>query len=170
MNEQTGRENIFHRVSIRKYEDRPVEDEKIEQILKAAFAAPSAGNQQPWEFYVVTNKEKIAALSKSSPYAGCLKGAPVAIVPCYKKNCRIPEYAQIDLSIATEHIWLEADALGLGAVWLGIAPLEDRMKKVEEIIDVPDSLRVFGIVAVGYPAESKAQENRYHEDCVHFIR
>lgn len=170
MIQQNGIENIFHRVSIRKYEDKPVEDKKIEQILKAAFAAPYAGNQQPWEFYVVTNKDKIIELAGSSPYAGCLKGAPVAIVPCYKKKCMMPEYAEIDLSIATEHIWLEADALGLGAVWLGIAPIEARMTTVEEILEIPKNLRAFGIVAIGYPAETKEQENRYHEDRVHFVK
>lgn len=162
-------ENLFHRVSIRRYEDRPVEEEKILQILKAAFAAPSAGNQQPWEFYVVRDKDTIAALSGVSPYAGCLKKAPLAIVPCYTTRCIFPEYAQIDLSIATEHIWLEADALGLGAVWLGIAPIEDRMRKVEEILHLPEGLRAFAIVALGYPAEERKQEERFHEDRIHFV-
>ena len=72
--------NIFTRVSIRKYQDRPVEKEKTEAILRAATQAPSAANQQPWEFYVVTNKEKLEALSKVHPYAGMTKNAPAAIV------------------------------------------------------------------------------------------
>ena len=79
-------ENIFHRVSIRKYEDKPVEKEKILQILKAGMQAPSACNQQPWEFYVVTDKEKILELSKATPYSGCAAGAPVVIVPVYRKE------------------------------------------------------------------------------------
>ena len=106
--------SIYTRVSIRKYQDRPVEKEKTEAILRAAMQAPSAGNQQPWEFYVVTNKEKLAALSEVSPYAGMTKYAPVAIVAAYRKNCMMPEYAQIDLSIAMENLWLETDAQGLG--------------------------------------------------------
>ena len=104
-----------------------MEKEKTEAILRAAMQAPSAGNQQPWEFYVVTNKEKLAALSEVSPYAGMTKYAPVAIVAAYRKNCMMPEYAQIDLSIAMENLWLETDAQGLGGVWLGIAPHEERM-------------------------------------------
>jgi nitroreductase len=72
--------SIFSRVSIRKYQDKPVEKEKIEAILRAAMQAPSAANQQPWEFYVVTNKEKLEALSKVHPYAGMTKNAPAAIV------------------------------------------------------------------------------------------
>ena len=77
---------IFHRVSIRKYQDKPVENEKIMQILRAGMQAPSAGNQQPWEFFVVTNKEKIRELSMSHQYAGCAAGAPVLIVPVYRKE------------------------------------------------------------------------------------
>ena len=117
---------IFHRTSIRKYQEIPVEPEKIETLLRAAMAAPSACNQQPWEFYVVRNKEKIKELSEASPYAGCAKGAPVVFVPCYRKNCQVPMYAEIDLSAAVENLLLEADSLGLGAVWMGIAPQKDR--------------------------------------------
>ena len=96
---------IFTRVSTRKFEDRPVEPEKIIQLLRAAMQAPSAGNQQPWEFFVVTDKEKIKALSESNPYAGCAASAPVVIVPCYKvEGARFSEYCEIDLSIATENL------------------------------------------------------------------
>lgn len=125
---------IFHRTSIRKYQETPVEAEKIETLLRAAMAAPSACNQQPWEFYVVRNKEKIKELSEASPYAGCAKGAPVVFVPCYRKNCQVPMYAEIDLSAAVENLLLEADSLGLGAVWMGIAPQKDRMVDVRSWI------------------------------------
>ena len=105
--------SIFHRISVRKYEDRPVEKDKIIQILKAGMQAPSACNQQPWEFYVVTDKEKIEQLSESTPYSKCAAGAPVIIVPVYRKEGLIsPDYAQIDLSIAQENIWLETDESG----------------------------------------------------------
>ena len=85
-------DSIFHRVSIRKFQDKPVEPEKIEKLLRAAMAAPSAGNQQPWEFYVVTDKEKILELSKATPYSGCAAGAPVVIVPVYRKEGREKDY------------------------------------------------------------------------------
>lgn len=84
--------HIYSRVSIRKYQDRPVEKEKTFAILKAAMQAPSAANQQPWEFYVVTNKEKLAALSTVHPYAGMTKHAPAAIVAVYRKDCMLPAY------------------------------------------------------------------------------
>ena len=80
----------------------------------------------------------------------------------------MPEYAQIDLSIAMENLWLETDAQGLGGVWLGIAPLEDRMKAVEKIIGMPDTLRAFGIFPLGYPAEERKQQDRYDESRIHW--
>ena len=162
-------ESIYSRVSIRKYQDRPVEKEKTEAILRAAMQAPSAGNQQPWEFYVVTNKEKLAALSEVSPYAGMTKNAPVAIVAAYREKCAMPEYAQIDLSIAMENLWLETDAQGLGGVWLGIAPLEERMRAVEEILSIPDTMRAFAIFPYGYPAEERKQQNRFDESRIHYV-
>lgn len=161
---------IYHRTSIRKYEDRPVERDKILEILRAGMQAPSAGNQQPWEFYVVTDTEKIRALSAVSPYAGCAAGAKVVIVPVYRtRDLKLPEYAQIDMSIAQENMWLRTDELGLGGVWLGIAPLRDRMDNVRKILDLPDTVEAFSLFPVGYPAQERTQEDRYDEKRIHFI-
>ena len=161
---------IFERVSIRKFQDREVEPENIEQLLKAAMAAPSAGNQQPWEFYVVKDKATIDALSKSHIYAGPAKTAPVVIVPCYRtEGLLFPGLAQIDLSIATEHILLEAVSLGLGSVWLGIAPIGERMEKVAGILKMDDSLKPFALVPLGYPAEERVQQDRYDQNRIHYI-
>ena len=161
--------NIFTRVSIRKYQDRPVEKEKTLAILRAAMQAPSARNQQPWEFYVVTNKEKLKELSEVSPYAGMTKNAPAAIVSAYRKECMSPAYVHIDLSIAMENLWLETDAQGLGGVWLGIAPREERMKAVEEILNIPDTMRAFAIFPYGYPAEERKQQDRFDESRIHYV-
>ena len=98
-------EAIFSRVSVRKFEDRPVEPEKIEKILRAAMAAPSAKNQQPWEFYVVTNRETLLQLSKATPYSMCVKNTPQALVlAARKEGLNAPEFRDIDLAIATENI------------------------------------------------------------------
>lgn len=161
--------HIYTRVSIRKYLDKPVEKEKTLAILRAAMQAPSAGNQQPWEFYVVTNKEILKALSEVSPYAAMTKDAPIAIVAAYRKEGKWPTYAQIDLSIAMENLWLETDAQGLGGVWLGIAPMEDRMKAVEEILNIPDTMSAFAIFPYGYPAEEKKQQDRFDESRIHYV-
>ena len=107
---------IFKRVSVRNFTEQKVEEEKLQQILKAAMQAPSAGNQMPWEFYVVTDKAKIEELSQCSQYAGCAANAPAVIVPCYRtEDLKFPEFDQIDTAIATEHILLESVSLGLGA-------------------------------------------------------
>lgn len=160
---------IFHRTSVRQYLNQNVEQEKILIMLKAAMAAPSAGNQQPWEYYVVTDKKKLEELANCSPYAGCAKNAPMAFVACYRKNCMMPEYAQIDTSASIENLLLEADYLGLGAVWLGVAPLEERMERVKEILAIGNELEAFAIIPCGYPVKLRDQEVRYDESRVHWI-
>jgi len=156
---------IFTRVSIRQFEDRAVEPEKIEQILKAAMQAPSAGNQQPWEFIVVTDKETLKALSKVSPYAGPMANAPCAIVNvCNMDNCRFPECASTDMAIATEHEWLEATDLGLGGVWLGIYPLEDRMNACQDVLHLEGNRSVFSLLPIRYPAQTRKPEDRFHPE------
>ena len=160
---------VFHRVSIRQYLDRPVEQEKIETLLRAAMAAPSATNQQPWEFYVVTDKEKKAAVASATRYASPAERAPLAFVPCIRKDCRSLPFAYEDLSAATQNILLEADALGLGTVWCGVAPDETNIANVRAALDIPDSLIPFCIIACGYAAEARAQEDRYDVSRVHYV-
>jgi nitroreductase len=160
-------ESIFHRTSIRQYLQKDVEEEKVTKLLKAAMAAPSAGNQQPWEFYVVKDKQKLQELAATSPYAGCTANAPMAFVICYQNACQMPEYAQIDASAATENLLLEADALGLGAVWLGIAPLDERMEAVRKVLSIPDNLSAFAIIPCGYPAEKRVQQDRFDPEKIH---
>ena len=161
---------IFHRVSIRRYENKPVEREKIYQILRAGMQAPSAKNQQPWEFYVITNRDKIQALSEISPFSGCAAAAPVLIVPVYRKEgLRAQDFAQVDMAICQENMWLETDSLGLGGVWLGVAPEKRRMDKVRKILDLPDNVEPFSVFVLGYPAESREQQDRFEEERIHFV-
>ena len=165
-----GMNSIFHRISVRKYEDKPVEKEKIMEILKAGMQAPSACNQQPWEFYVVTDKEKIQKLSKVTPYTGCAAGAPAVIVPVYHTEGLVaPSFAQIDMSIAQENIWLETDTLGLGGVWFGIVPIEEHMEEVHRLLGLPENVKVFSMFALGYPAETRPQQDRFDPERIHFI-
>ncbi|MBQ8995043.1 MAG: nitroreductase family protein [Oscillospiraceae bacterium] len=161
---------IFERVSIRKYKDMPLEKEKIEQILKAAMAAPSAGNQQPWEFYVVTNREKIQELSETHRYSSCAANAPVVLVPVYKTTeIWLPDYAPVDLAIACENILLEITALGLGGVWLGIYPQMERVEKVDKILNLEEGKHAFALIPFGYPAESREQQDRFDENRIHYL-
>ena len=160
---------IFHRVSIRKYKEDSVEPDKIKMMLKAAMAAPSACNQQPWEYYVVTDREIIRKLAETSPNATCAAKAPLVFVPCHRRSGVVPEYFQIDMSASVENLLLEADELGLGAVWMGIAPNRKRMKAVRKVLAIPFSLEPFALVPCGYPAEEKEQEDRYDEARVHYV-
>ena len=162
---------IFTRTSVRSYEERSVEHEKIEKILKAAMAAPSAMNQQPWEFYVVTNKEVLQKLSEVSPYAKMTANATVAIVVCGRKeNLIVPELVDVDLSLATENILLEIEEQGLGGVMLGIVPFAERMEKAANAISLPNNLSVFTIIPFGYPAKKNPQQDRYDELRVHYVK
>ena len=79
------------------------------------------------------------------------------------------DFAQIDLSIAQENMWLETDAQGLGGVWIGIAPMEERMEEVHKLLELPKEVSVFSLFALGYPAESRAQEDRFHPERIHFL-
>ena len=161
--------SIFTRASVRSFEDKSVEREKIELILKAAMSAPSSTNQRPWEFFVVTNRETLEKLSKVQPYARTVAKAPAAIVVCYRRDCTLPEFAHIDCSLATENIWLELEELGLGGVMLGIVPYDDRMKLTAEAIDLPENLVAFTIIPFGYPKSKHAQKDRFEPERVHWI-
>lgn len=138
-------------------------------MLKGAMAEPSAGNQQPLGFYVVKNKETIEKLSKTSTYASCCASAPLTFAACYRINCRMPEYAHIDMSASVENLLLEADSLGLGAVWLGIAPLKERMDAVREVLNIPEDLEAFAIIPCGYPESVRPQQNRFDKDRIHYV-
>ncbi|MBR1486786.1 MAG: nitroreductase family protein [Synergistaceae bacterium] len=167
---------IFTRVSVRQFEDKEVPNGLIVKILRAAMAAPSAVNQQAWEFFVTTDKKIISKLATVTPYSTPAKNAPVVIIPCYRtENLAAPEMVQIDMAIATENILLEVEELGLGAVMLGIAPFEDRMKAVEEILkssgasEMGEKFRAFTLIPVGYPKNKRTWEDRYEPSKIHVI-
>ena len=161
---------IFKRVSVRQYEDRPVDDEVISTILHAAMAAPSAGNQRPWEYYVVKDKSKLQQLSECSPYEESVKTAPLAFVACSrKKRILFPECVQLDMSASVENLLLECVLNGVGGVWLAVAPFEERVEAVNKVLDLPESLDAFAIIPVGHPLEEREQEDRFDEKRVHYV-
>ena len=160
---------IFNRRSIRQYLPQPVEKEKLERLLRAAMQAPSAGNQQPWEFIVIENQELLQKLALMSPYAAAIKNAPAVIVMLGNKSkMKFPENWQMDLSAAAQNILLEAVHLDLGAVWLGVAPLEERVHYVEELFKLPENIWPFGVIALGYPAGENKFIDRYDAERVHY--
>ena len=162
-------DEIFKRQSVRKFRDRPVEEEKITEMIKAGMRAPSNGNQQPWEFFVLKDKDNIKKLKEASPYSLALDSAPVAIVLAMRKDGLFPETREIDMAMATENMLLEAVSQELGGVLLAIAPYEDRMNKAKEILDIPEDLDVFGILATGYRYNRTPMEERFEEDRIHYL-
>ena len=163
--------SIFQRRSVRVYLEKPVEPEKIEDLLRAAMQAPSAGNQQASEFLVVQDAAALRQLSRMSPYAGLLAKAPLAIVLLGNtERMKFPENWEQDLGAAAENLLLEATEQGLGAVWLGVHPLNERIDAVRAQFSLPEKLRPFAVVAVGYPKEKNANHfiDRWNGARVHY--
>ena len=161
---------IFKRRSVRKFQDIPVGEEKMEQILRAAMAAPSGGGQNPWEFYVVTDRRTLELLSGTSRYAVFTKDAPAAIVPCFRtENLIYPELTALDMSMAAENIMVEAAELDLGSVFLAVYPYEDRMQHVEKVLKIPEGLHAFSIILLGSPFQSRVRPERFEPSRIHKI-
>jgi nitroreductase len=165
-------EAILGRRSIRKYEDRVVEPEKIDTLVRAGLAAPSAGNQQSWRFVVVTDRAQLDRLSVATPYSGMLAHAPLAIVVCGDTtSVKYPEpYWVEDCSAAMQNILVAARALGLGACWLGYHPREDRKEEARRILGLPEGVDTLGVASIGYPAEERSPSGREIADYVRYDR
>ena len=163
--EQAVLDNIATRVSVRSYLDKPVEEAKIEKLLRAGMAAPSAVNKQPWHFVVVTDKQQLAALAKANPYAGMVAKAPLAIVVCGDMSKALPgsarEFWVQDCSAATENILLAANAMGLGAVWTGTYPSEERVKAVSKVLQLPKKLIPLNTIVIGYPDGTNTPKDKW---------
>ena len=162
-------EAIFKRRSIRRYTNDDVPEEMIKTILEAAMNAPSAGNEQPWHFMVIKNKETLKTLAGASPYARMLKDSPLVIIVCGDLNLEKHRgYWILDCSAATENILIEVAALNLGAVWLGIYPLQERIEYIKKQFGLPEYIIPFSIIPVGYPAQEIKLVNRYNQERVHY--
>lgn len=162
---------ILSRHSVRKYTDQPVPDDVVLQLLRAAMAAPSAGNQQPWEFIVVRDGRVLEEISRSQPYAGMTKDAQLAVVICADlEREKFPGFWVEDCAAATQNLLLAAHASGLGAVWLGYYPDEERVARIRSLFSLPESIVPFAIVPVGYPAEHPAPADRFDEARIHHER
>ena len=162
-------DEIFNRVSIRKYKNKKIEKEKIEVLLKAAMRAPSAANGQPWEFIVVTNKDTLYKLSEISPHSQMIGAAPLAIIfLANTKNQKYPQFYQQDMAASMENLLIEVCNQGLGAVWLGIAPLEDRMQFITDMFNLSKDIKPFSIAVIGYADEDRNPDERFDSTKIHY--
>lgn len=159
---------LLNRRSIRKYTDQPVSDEQINNMIKAAMYAPSAGNQQVWHFVVITDRDILNAIIEFHPHAQMLKQAKVAILVCADEQLETKVgYWHIDCAAATENLLLAAHGMGLGAVWLGICPRPERMEGMSQLLNLPENIKPFSLVSVGYPAEERRFPDRFKPERIH---
>ena len=158
-------DNIHARKSVRSYTDEPVTPEQVETLLRAAMAAPTAVNKQPWHFVVVTDKQKIAQLGGDR-----FGKAPLAIVVCgdMEKALEGPghDFWIQDVSAATENLLLAAHALGLGAVWTGGYPRMERCANIAAAIGTPEYIIPLCVVYVGYPDEQPEPKQKFKTENV----
>lgn len=164
--------NIMTRTSIRKYTDQPVSKADIETMLRAGMAAPTAVNKQPWHFVVVTDREQLNALATANRGTGMAAKAPLAIIVCGDMQKTLSGVGQgfwvQDCSAATENILLAANALGLGAVWTGLYPNEERAKAVRDIVKAPENIVPLCAIVIGHPAENPAPKDKWKPENVSY--
>lgn len=161
-------DSIFKRRSIRKFTSEKVNYDDVEKILKAGMAAPSAGNEQAWQFIVIDNKEILNEIPKIHPYSSMLKETSCAIVVCGDLSLeKFKGFWIQDCSAATQNMLLMADSIGLGSVWLGVYPELDRIKGIKEILNLPENIIPLAILPIGYPDEKKSKTDRFDKSRIH---
>ena len=169
--------NILTRVTIRNFTEKPVSDEDIRLLLQAAMAAPSSMNLQPWHFIVIKDEGLKRQLKAALPYAKMINKGCTGIVVCgdislYERINHIDKedntlYWVQDCSAASENLLLAAHAIGLGAVWTGVYPLESRFGKLRALLSIPDYIVPLNLILVGHPVASSLPKNKWNEGKIH---
>ena len=162
---------IFNRHSIRKYTGQEVEDEKIDQLLHAAMAAPSARKQDPWRFIVVKEAQILQKLKKILPNGQFIDQAGTAIIVLGDINIAYANsltYMLQDCSAAVENIMLAAAALDLGSCWLGVQGANERISALKSLFNLPDNIIPMATIAIGYPKEKVLFKSRYDSSYIHY--
>ncbi len=171
MNE--GLKPVLERRSCRQYTDQPITDEQLHTLLMAGMAAPSAKNSQPWEFLVLRDAPLKAAVSAAGAHWTMLKDAPLGIMVLANlegyRATNTGFFIQ-DCSAATQNILLAAHAMGLGGVWLGLYPNEERVKAVRELCGIPEDIIPVTLMSIGHPAQMPHPHTTFKEDKVHYDR
>ena len=156
---------IMTRTSIRAYRDCPVGADTVELLLRAAMAAPSAVNRQPWAFVVVDDRELLRELAGALPFAKMAARAPLAVVVCGDLS-RNPgasgDWWVMDASAASENLLLAAHALGLGAVWTGVYPRGERVEAVRRVLGLPSDVVPLNLIPVDYPADNPEPKQKWN--------
>lgn len=161
-------EAILTRRSVRKFTGEIIPDELYDKLLRAAMQAPSARNDQPWQFIIIDNRDTMDAISRFHPYAQMLNKAAGVITVCGDRRLeQNVGYIALDCAAASENILLAAHALGLGAVWLGVYPRTERMRSLSGLLNLPENIIPISMIALGIPEVKSIPENRYQQTRVH---
>lgn len=153
---------IYARRSIRKYNDGPeIPKRVLESIVKAGMNAPSAVNQQPWQFVIVTDRPVMTGITKIHRWSQMLHEAKAAIVVCGNAETQLPQYWVQDCAAATQNILLEIVNQGLGGCWCGVYPEPNAVEGIQQLLNTPKGIVPFAVVAIGYPGEDKPANDKY---------
>lgn len=164
-------ENIHNRKSVRQFTSDPVSEKQVETLLRAAMAAPTAVNYQPWRFVVVTERTELDEIAGILPYAQMLKQAPLAIIVCGETTWMgggENPYWQQDCAAATENLLLAVEALGLGAVWTGVYPNEDLYPKLHDYLNLPANVQPLCCIPIGHPAGETQPRDKWKPENIHY--
>lgn len=160
---------ILGRRSIRKYADKAVTRDQIDILIRAAMSAPSANNEQPWHFVIIDERKTLDKLAEIHPYAKMLFDAPLAVLICGDLDLeKFPGYWVVDCSAACENLLLAAHAIGLGAVWLGVYPRQERIESISKFLGLPERIKPLSLISIGHPAEKKPPSERFNRERIRF--
>lgn len=165
-------EDIMTRTSVRAYSDREVGSEQIDTLLRAAMAAPTAGNKQPWRFVVINDKATLNAISENFHTMTMAKDASVAVIMCGDVTATFDgdgrDYWIQDVSASSENLLLAAHAMGLGAVWCGIYPQMSRVEQFSEMLHLPENIIPMACICIGYPAGETTPKDKWKPEYIHY--
>lgn len=163
---QTVLHNILQRKSVRAYTDRAVSHEQLDTLIRAAMAAPTGRDMRPWHFIVLEGRHQLSPLAEQLPYAKMLAEAQAAVVVCGDMSVTDKEGNPsrnwtFDCSAATENLLLQAESMGLGAVWTGVYPYDERIEAVKQALHLPDHLIPLNVIPIGYPKGDPQPKDKY---------
>ena len=161
---------LFERRSIRTYTQQQVPEDTVREIINAGMCAPSAGNEQPWHFVVINERRILDEIPTFHKHAGMIRKAPVAILVCgdLQKEVHQGFWVQ-DCSAATENILIAISHNGLGGVWVGVYPREDRVDGMRKLLGLPEHVVPFALIPLGYSATEKNRPvDRFDPSRIHY--
>ncbi|MDR3273955.1 MAG: nitroreductase family protein [Puniceicoccales bacterium] len=159
---------ILKRHSVRSYSKESIDGATIEKIVHAGMAAPSAMGSKPWHFIVISERDKMSAITKIHPYSQMLLEAQCAILVCGDISAEIlTDYFQQNCAAATENILIAATSFGIGSVWVGLYPNEKYRRDFKKLFNLPDNIEPISLVPLGYPSHAMQPSNRFDSSRVH---